>query len=126
MRLVDANPIKKEIKHIAMLSNPKDSKPVIAAKKKLADQIIDVIDTAEIITFEKVLLPKMNEANLWNNVADVCPPRNCNVLCYFIYNDGAGAMAENRYYGNGQWLSEGKYVAFWRELPELPPGIIDD
>ena len=94
--------------------------------QKLYDKIIELIDKADVFTFESIIIPKLRQdAKQWYSIKKKEPPANSSVLCYYLYDNGNGAMGENYYYGKGAWSDQGRYVAFWRELPLLPNEIIE-
>lgn len=125
MKLIDAISLKKRISD-KLLSSDIDN-GLSYLRREFVSSVCEIIDQSEVITIEKIILPKFNVDNAeWYNVKEKLPPKHSNVLCYFIYDDGSGAMAENHYHGRGKWLSDGKHVVFWRELPDLPEAVFNE
>ena len=124
MRLIDAISLKKRIGD-KLLSAEVDN-DLNHLRQEFVSSVCEIIDQSEVITIEKIIVPKLSNDNaVWYDVKEKMPPNHSSVLCYFIYDDGSGAMAENHYHGRGKWLSDGKHVAFWRELPDLPEAVFD-
>ena len=126
MRLVDANSIEKQI--VGKYFSKKRNKDIMAKERKIINDILDLLRSSPVYTFERVVVPFTYAVN-WHHVEDELPPRRTSVLCYFVYDNGCGAIAENQYFGRGKWLSSSDKVAYWTEMPELPEDImrtIDD
>lgn len=125
MKLIDAISLKKRITDKLLRTDADNGLNVL--RKEFVSATLEIIDQSEVFTIEKIILPKFNtEKNEWYDVRDKLPAKHSNVLCYFIYDDGSGAMSENHYHGNGRWLADGKHVVFWRELPELPEALFGE
>lgn len=123
MRLIDGNDLSKNI--ISKYFPQGIVLKAHDAAEKCIIEILSIIRLMPIFTFDKIVMPKLKQANdIWHNVKEELPPNRTSVLCYFIYENGHGAMAENHYFGNGKWLSNGNCVAYWRSLPDLPDDVV--
>lgn len=125
VKLIDAISLKKRITDKLLRTDADNGLNVL--RKEFVSSALEIIDQSEVFTIEKIILPKIKgEDTEWYDIRDKLPPKHSNVLCYFIYDDGSGAMSENHYHGNGRWLADGKHVVFWRELPELPEALFNE